>query len=57
MSSGGGKRELTPEAHAAIRAGGARGNATRRREREAGLAFAREWRERHRGVDWSLPNG
>ena len=35
--------------------GAARGLATQRAEREAGLAFAREWRERNRGRDWSVP--
>lgn len=58
---GGGTRNLSPETRAALsaagRLGAVKGAAQRRREKDEGMAFAREWRERNRGVDWSLPDG
>lgn len=35
--------------------GGAASVARRRAEKEAGMAFAREWRETHRDTVWGIP--
>ncbi len=35
--------------------GYAKALATRRAEKAKGMAFARAWRERNRGRDWTLP--